>query len=145
MPDYDPDFEIEIPIGEGRECGTCAECCYALGIEELEKPQFQKCPHVIEHNGGEGCGIYGTHPPTCKGFSCGWLQGEVPIEFKPVDVGLVVFMQEGSNYGSLTQVAESRKGAMDSDAGKELRKFCRRHFTSCVVKRWYRKVGRSVK
>jgi hypothetical protein len=41
-----------------------------MGIGELGKAAGQWCGHVAK---GKGCAIYGTRPPSCAAFGCGWL------------------------------------------------------------------------
>lgn len=40
-------------------------------IEELEKPAGSWCHHRL--TGYAPCGIYGSHPSSCKSFVCQWL------------------------------------------------------------------------
>jgi hypothetical protein len=57
-------------IVAGRECGSCTLCCRVLGINEIEKPQGDWCPHC---DVGKGCQIYDTRPGECRDFFCGYL------------------------------------------------------------------------
>ena len=59
-------------------CGTCRACCRALGVEELDKPEWRMCQHAK----GGGCTIYPTRPTSCREYACVWLQsqeGPVPL------------------------------------------------------------------
>lgn len=58
------------PVVYGRQCGECSMCCKLMEITELGKPAGAWCAHVRK---GNGCAIYGKHPPSCVAFGCGYL------------------------------------------------------------------------
>lgn len=60
----------DIPVIEGRACGTCTLCCKVLSINALDKPQGQWCGHCEV---GRGCRVYDTRPEECRSFYCGFL------------------------------------------------------------------------
>lgn len=70
----------------GRSCGDCSECCEAVGVEELNKPNNEHCQHQC----AAGCAIYGEHPPSCRTFRCFWLSGDFGVEHRPDKSRLVV-------------------------------------------------------
>jgi len=78
-----------------RECGKCTLCCKIMEITELSKPAGQWCPNCRV---GAGCTIYGQHPASCKGFRCGYLDGDVSEEWRPNQSHLVVTFSNGPNY-----------------------------------------------
>jgi hypothetical protein len=57
----------------GRNCGSCAECCFVMEVEdpELTKPNNVWCAHCRPGRGG--CTIYSTRPTECRIFACDWL------------------------------------------------------------------------
>lgn len=58
-----------------RTCGPCGACCDFFRIDELDKPEGEKCPHRSE----AGCAIYATRPQSCAGYQCVWLwEGTLP-------------------------------------------------------------------
>ena len=59
------------PLVPSRECGSCSACCVSLRINTamLRKPADIECVNLTPTN---GCGIYGSRPPACRSFHCGW-------------------------------------------------------------------------
>jgi len=77
-------------IAPGKSCGSCIKCCTVMGVPELKKPSWDKCPHVAA---GTGCTIYAERPHSCRKFICGWLlDPNMGPELKP-DKCHVVFYQ----------------------------------------------------
>ena len=62
-----------------RKCGDCRECCFTLGVAEIDKPEFKAC----EYQCSIGCGIYEHRPLPCRVFDCLWLEGFAPRWAKP--------------------------------------------------------------
>ncbi len=89
-----------------RECGDCKLCCKLLSIDEIDKPQNEWCPDC-EVKGLLGCRIYDDRPKACDTFSCYWLKGHIPEEFKPNKIKAVIWWQEKSDLGPLMMIAES--------------------------------------
>lgn len=75
---------------EGRACGTCAECCTWLGIEELHKWTGQACKHLDGRNPSARCSIYESRPQACSAYFCMWRAGFGPEELKPDASGLLM-------------------------------------------------------
>lgn len=71
-----------------KSCGTCTLCCTIMGVPELKKRPWEKCPHVAD---GAGCTIYAGRPAGCRSFVCGWLldPGMGP-ELKPEECHVVL-------------------------------------------------------
>jgi hypothetical protein len=54
-----------------RTCGTCTLCCKLLPVVELSKIAGQICKHQRHF---KGCAIYAKRPPSCRTWSCAWLE-----------------------------------------------------------------------
>jgi hypothetical protein len=67
------EFETEVTLVPGRECGACNVCCVALTIDdpELQKPQGYRCRNTLPD---KSCAIYASRPRTCRAFYCGYRQ-----------------------------------------------------------------------
>jgi hypothetical protein len=85
-----------VRVAMGRVCGSCMMCCKAPSIVELDKPAGIWCRHAVP---GNGCSIYGKHPPSCRSFHCLWLQDEsFGPEWKPDRAKFVLYLQhDGPN------------------------------------------------
>jgi uncharacterized protein len=78
------------PIVPGKSCGSCTLCCTVMGVPELKKRPWDRCPHVAA---GAGCTIYSERPAGCRTFICGWLlDPSMGPELKP-DACHIVFYQ----------------------------------------------------
>jgi hypothetical protein len=55
-----------------RVCGECTACCTIMAVDELNKGNYQGCPHDCGR-----CAIYDARPRTCRNWSCGWLLGHI--------------------------------------------------------------------
>ena len=62
-------------------------CCKTMGVVELEKPSGTWCVNCAI---GKGCKIYDARPESCRNFTCLWLAGYVPLQFKPDAVRAVI-------------------------------------------------------
>ena len=74
-----------------NHCGTCRACCRALGVSELEKPEWQMCSYVDR---AVGCQIYDRRPQGCRDYACIWLQSQsgaspLPAKLRPDRCGVV--------------------------------------------------------
>ena len=69
-----------------RVCGECTACCTILAVGELNKANYQSCPH----NCGS-CAIYDSRPRTCRTWCCSWLLGRIEgdEQRRPDKLGLV--------------------------------------------------------
>lgn len=73
-----------------NKCGECRACCRALGVAELDKPEWQRCKHVCK----AGCGIYEARPESCVKYSCLWLLSQsetdpLPPRLRPDRCGVI--------------------------------------------------------
>lgn len=73
-----------------RKCGECKACCTSVGVKELGKPFNMACKHLCE----KGCGIYGKHPDSCKGYHCGWAIGFGEFSDRPDKLGALFHAME---------------------------------------------------
>ena len=55
-----------------RVCGECTACCTIMAVAELNKANYQPCPH----NCGS-CAIYDSRPRNCRSWCCSWLLGRI--------------------------------------------------------------------
>lgn len=55
----------------GRSCDGCTLCCKVIRVDELQKPQWQWCPHCLV---GKGCGIHARWPEVCGAYFCEYLK-----------------------------------------------------------------------
>lgn len=83
-----------------RACGTCTACCSALAVPEVRKEQDTACPHLAARG---GCGIYAERPSSCRAFSCVWLRGVVPAQYRPDRTGVVFDVTEVRGGSDLPQ------------------------------------------
>lgn len=106
-----------------RQCGSCAACCTALGIDGLPtgaKPPGEPCPHESgersKSSAGCGCSIYDRRPRGCRVYECLWLRGEIhdnpKRDFRPDRLG-VLFDHEADGA---VAARELRPGAADDVA-----------------------------
>jgi hypothetical protein len=84
-------------------CGSCAECCRLLEIEEIAKPWNSPCRHAREGVAGGCCSIYENRPASCAAFRCLYLASQTRSDpAERLDVSLrpdrthVVFYRNGT-------------------------------------------------
>jgi uncharacterized protein len=83
------------PIVPGKSCGSCTLCCTVMGVPELKKRPWDRCPHVAA---GAGCTIYAERPTGCRTFVCGWLlDPDMGPELKPENCH-VLFYQRNEQH-----------------------------------------------
>ena len=101
------------PTGISRKCGACTACCIAPPITELDKLPGEPCGYLCS----EGCSIYDTRPPTCRGFACEWLWGMGTLAQRPDrmkamptparhDGQLALYLLDGTTPDTLSREAE---------------------------------------
>lgn len=81
-----------------RQCGDCAECCHALGVEstpadlcEQETIEFDKEPGVrCQHQSHGGCAVYQDRPLACRGYACLWVMGWGRPRDRPDKTGVIL-------------------------------------------------------
>jgi hypothetical protein len=75
-----------------RSCGSCTACCDAIGVEEINKPEFTPCKHLC----GTGCGIYKKRPTQCREYSCAWkiLWAPGDESWRPDNLGAIFDIHE---------------------------------------------------
>jgi hypothetical protein len=58
------------------------------------------CEHVKNHR----CSIHGSHPETCRVFTCAWLGGDLPERYRPDECGIILWeARERAIQASLTR------------------------------------------
>ena len=76
------------PGEETRRCAQCDACCVAVAVEEIAKPEQERCDHQTS-TGKPGCAIYDERPLSCRVWSCAWLQGFGTSNDRPDKLGLI--------------------------------------------------------
>jgi len=76
------------PGAEERRCRQCDACCSVVAVEEIAKPEQERCQHQGQH-GKPGCAIYDERPESCRAWSCGWLQGFGNANDRPDKLGVI--------------------------------------------------------
>jgi hypothetical protein len=75
----------------GKSCGTCTACCYTVPVSEIGVRAFHRCPHLLSPPDVRiGCGVYSDRPRSCRIWSCSWLIGDLPDEYRPDRLGVVL-------------------------------------------------------
>lgn len=74
---------------------------------------------------GVGCEIYADRPPSCKGYQCLWLSGD--IDLKPSDCGFLIDVDTEKGTGlKMLSALEAWPGALnDEKVMYRLKKLCR--------------------
>lgn len=113
-----------LPRAEGRGCGPCQACCWALPVAsepgdpvQLRKRANKRC----RHQGPGGCAVYDRRPTGCRAYRCAWLAGELAEAHRPDQLGLVLerfrLDMPGEAPWPCVLAAEVRRGAADEAAG----------------------------
>lgn len=79
-----------------NKCGRCQVCCTTLQIQELDKPDFKRCPN--QYSGG--CQIYSKRPQSCRDYKCSWLRDHGAPQDRPDKVGILISEQYSERYGA---------------------------------------------
>lgn len=108
----------------GRTCGDCTACCTVMGVDELDKAQWQPCAQMRDRNDDArrcgGCSVYSDRPASCAAFKCLWLAGLILAreDDRPDRSGLVLIPVE--NARQAVTAFELWKGAASRGPGKRL-------------------------
>jgi hypothetical protein len=116
-----------------RECGPCTECCYVLGVHELNKRNFTHCQHERRSSAG-GCGIYKDRPLSCREFKCLWLQGQGGRKDRPDRVG-IVFATADMEVRQVVIAFVRKPGADKAGRGFEIMHTLAQQVPVCIL-RW---------
>lgn len=92
-----------------RYCGRCHACCVHLDVPD--RAAHEPCRHLDQWG---RCGIYDSRPEVCRGFSCAWLAGLIPIDYRPDQVGLIIQMVKNDLGGIGVNIVECQAGAADA-------------------------------
>ena len=111
-----------------RACGTCAACCTAMAVDDLDgatKPAGERCAHVARDPGrpslpvlGGSCGTYETRPDGCRAFRCLWLLGNFGGQERPDRAGVVLWTSAELKPDRVVVATEARAGALDEIANR---------------------------
>jgi len=107
-------------IDSGLPCGECRECCTAMGVYEMDKPNHQSCRYECE----TGCSIYNRKPKSCNDFECLWKRrvvGNGELRFRPDRIGLVPIIEHRLEFGPLIVCfMETKPGSAENATALEL-------------------------
>ncbi len=107
-----------------RTCGSCTACCSAMLVEELNKPDWQKCEHQWQF----GCRIYGHRPEGCRLYKCMWLAGQGNKRWRPDRKGVLISGLESPGGLPHFLIHELRPGALkQSDVIKVVVNLCKEY------------------
>lgn len=104
-----------------RECGDCRACCTIMAVEEIPKPNYQRCQHV----GMFGCTIYAERPDSCQNFQCLWLQGVIDADshvelLRPDKLKVMFDYQPDTKFGEVFKAYDVEPGATDRPAARTI-------------------------
>lgn len=114
-----------VSVDPRRKCGSCDACCWALGVDPVQKAAHETCRFKAD---GGGCGIYKNRPHECRAYSCAWLDGETVQS--PLECGVIfttvrhVPPEMGEALGRLglkrrlISAHDARPGGMDDLEGR---------------------------
>lgn len=82
----------KLPMAKSvRPCDGCTACCSVFGVEEINKPAWEKCTHLNDR----GCSIYATRPGHCHGFYCMYQYGVGTVAERPDKLGVIFSQTNG--------------------------------------------------
>ena len=96
-----------------RNCGSCHACCIHLTIDELQKPEHERCSHL----GRTGCNQYEERPATCRDFVCLWKMGRFSKAERPDRCGVLAHLAVNELDGWGVNVVECASGALSRANG----------------------------
>ncbi len=97
-----------------RTCGTCNACCVHIEIPVLDKPAGKPCQHLCNAAAG-CCSIYERRPAECATYTCAWLDGCLPDDFRPDRSGILLdkCRIEGERPLTILIGSEIKAGSID--------------------------------
>ncbi len=114
-----------------RSCGSCSECCSALGVHELNKEMFVPCRYQIQSEQG-GCGVYDKRPTSCREFSCVWLDGNFEEQHRPDRIGFVLATADLYEDLVILIAYPSRPDALQTEESKTLLNLVAQQIPICI-------------
>lgn len=111
-------------------CGTCTLCCKLLAVKELGKPINKWCEFCTP---GQGCNIYSARPNSCREFECGWLLSNLPMEFRPDHLHLVITGEDNKIGAAVVHQDPKYPDALNSKNGRKLIDMFARNQKSVIV------------
>lgn len=113
-------------VAQGRLCGDCEACCWAVDIPETSSGPFAPCAYQLSIITAWpaavprrcGCSIYPVgdaedrRPPNCRRWTCAWIKGLVldgiPIpQMRPDRSGVVLYLMPNTVWGTVLAAAEA--------------------------------------
>jgi hypothetical protein len=86
--EVDPSGLVAYP---GKSCGGCTACCMTVPVKEIGLRAFERCRHLHSlPQLATGCSIHANRPRSCRAWSCSWLISDLPDEYRPDRIGVVV-------------------------------------------------------
>lgn len=116
-----------------RTCGPCSECCYVLGVHEVDKRDWAHCKHERRSSAGV-CGIYKSRPESCATFQCVWLAGQLEKKDRPDRLG-IVFATADMDVRQIVIAYVRKPGADKTGRGAELLEIIAQQVPVAIV-RW---------
>lgn len=99
-----------------RPCGKCTVCCTVMGVDEMDKPMWTRCPDL---SATRGCSRYDTRPEGCRKFDCLWRRGLGSNRARPDKTGLVFILTE-DRFGLIALVDRKNPNGWKKSEGKRL-------------------------
>jgi len=106
-----------------RKCDECQVCCVVKAIKEIKKPAFTICNHQCSL----GCAIYESRPVSCAAYSCSWLSGMLPDNWRPDISGILIdVVWDTLNLyerkpGALIKVIDGKRVELHSNQGSRIK------------------------
>jgi hypothetical protein len=101
-------------------CGPCTVCCDAIGVPDLGKPFYARCPHLKEN---VGCQNYEHRPGRCREYRCVWHLGILGerVDRRPDHCGVLFQLQPDTSGNWYIGMFEVIPGSLKSDKALYLR------------------------
>lgn len=126
------DAEVRDKIRGDRRCRTCSECCFALAVKELEKPDKTHCKHC-KTGSWKPCSIYEDRPDACREFECLWHAGFFTSNDRPDKIGVVFAGTVIDNDEPMMIVYETREHAVSTPRVKRIIDAVTKKFALSIV------------
>ncbi len=92
-----------------------------MAIRELDKPAWTPCIHLARQG---GCGVWGTHPASCRSFTCLWRRSDalLPPEMFPTGCGFMLSLDQIETWPTVVKVCcdAARPNAWDQPAWRAI-------------------------
>ena len=92
-----------------------------MAIRELDKAAWTPCAHLAPEG---GCSIWGTHPASCRSFTCLWRRSDalLPPQMFPPDCGFMLSLDQTETWPTVVKVCcdAARPDAWDQPRWREI-------------------------